>query len=78
MKLKVCEDHSRARTFPGDPSSIPRLVRSPGEENGNPLQFSCLENLMDRRGWRATVHGVATVGHDLATKPPRPFSVQRE
>ena len=32
---------------------------SPGERNGNPLQYSCLENSMDRRAWRATVHGVA-------------------
>ena len=32
--------------------------RSPGEENGNPLQFSCLENSMDRGAWRATVYGV--------------------
>ena len=35
------------------------LERSPGEENGNPFQYSCLENSMDRGGWRATVHGVA-------------------
>ena len=38
--------------------SIPALGRSPGEGNGNPLQYSCLENPMDRRGWWATVHGV--------------------
>ena len=56
----------------GDPGSIPGSGRSPGEENGNPLQYSCLENPMDRRGWRATVHGVAGVKHDLATKPPPP------
>ena len=36
--------------------------------NGNPLQYSCLENPMDRGAWRATVHGVTRVGHDLATK----------
>ena len=41
----------------GDPGSIPVLGRSPGEENGNQLQYSCLENPMDR-AWRATVHGV--------------------
>ena len=35
------------------------LGRSPGEENGYPLQYSCLENPMDRGDWRATVHGVA-------------------
>ena len=33
--------------------------RSPGEENGNPLQYSCLENSMDRGAWRATVHRIA-------------------
>ena len=38
--------------------SIPGLGRSPGEGNGNPLQYSCLENSMDRGTWRATVHGV--------------------
>ena len=41
----------------GDPSSIPRLGISPGEGNGNPLQYSYLENSMDRRTWPATVHG---------------------
>ena len=50
--------------------SIPGLGRSPGEGNGNPLQYSCLENPMDRRAWQATVHGVARARHDLATKPP--------
>ena len=43
----------------GDPGLIPGLGRSPGEENGCPLQYSCLENPMDRGAWRATVHGVA-------------------
>ena len=37
---------------------IPGLGRSPGEGNGNPLQYSCLENPMDGRAWQATVHGV--------------------
>ena len=40
-----------------DPGSIPRLGRSPGEGNGNPLQYSCLENSMDKGAWWATVHG---------------------
>ena len=48
--------------------SILGLGRSPGEGNGNPLQYSCLENPMDRGAWRAIVHGVARVRHDLATK----------
>ena len=43
----------------GDLSSIPGLGRSPGEGNGNPLQYSCLENPMGRGAWWATVHGVA-------------------
>ena len=42
----------------GDLGSIPELGRSPGEENGNPLQYSCLENSMDRGALRATVHRV--------------------
>ena len=43
----------------GDVGSIPGLGRSPGEGNGNLLQYSCLENSMDRGAWRATVHGAA-------------------
>ena len=43
----------------GDKDSIPGLGRSLGEENGNPLQSSSLENPMDRGAWWATVHGVA-------------------
>ena len=42
----------------GDPGSIPGLGRSPGEGNGNPLQYPCLENLMDRGAWWAAVHEV--------------------
>ena len=43
----------------GAPSSIPGLGRPPGEENGDPLQYSHLENSMDRGIWWATVHGVS-------------------
>ena len=43
----------------GDLGSIPGSGRSPGEGNGNPLQYSCLENSMERGVWLATVHGVA-------------------
>ena len=43
----------------GDLGSIPGSGRSPGEWNGNPLQYSCLENPMDRGAWQATVHGIA-------------------
>ena len=42
----------------GDLGSIPGLGRSPGGGNGNPLQYSCLENPIDREAWQATVHGV--------------------
>ena len=64
IQLSVCEG------FPGGSHGkesacntgylglIPGLGRSPGEENGYPLQYSCLENSMDRGAWWATVHGV--------------------
>ena len=41
-----------------DVGSIPRLGKSPGGENGNPLQYPCLENPMERGAWQDTVHGV--------------------
>ena len=43
----------------GDAGSIPDPGRSPGGGNGNPLQYSCLENPMDKKAWKATVHGVS-------------------
>ena len=46
----------------GDLGSIPGWGRSPGEGNGNPLQYSCLENPMDRGAWQAAVNGVTRVG----------------
>ena len=49
---------------------ISGLGRSPRKENGSSLQYSCLENPMDRGAWQATVHGVTRAGHDLATRPP--------
>ena len=55
------------RANAGDQGSIPGLGRSPGEGNGNLLQYSCLENPMDRGTWQATVHRFARVGHNLAT-----------
>ena len=54
----------------GDMDLIPGSGRSPGGGHGNPLQYSCLEKSMDRGTWRATVHEVTRVGHDLVTKPP--------
>ena len=51
----------------GNPVSISGLGRSPGEGNGNPLQYSCLENPTDKGAWWATVHKVSRVGHNLVT-----------
>ena len=48
----------------GDLGSIPGWGRSPGGGHGNPLQYSCLENPMDRGAWWATVHGSQRVGHN--------------
>ena len=59
----------------GDLGSIPGSGKSPGEGNGNPLQYSCLENPMDRGAWWATVHGVARIGHDLVSKSPSQLSI---
>ena len=53
---------------PRDVGLIPESGRSPGEGKGNLLQYSCLENPMDRGAWWAAVHGVAGIGQDLATK----------
>ena len=47
----------------GDPGSVPRWRRSPGEGIGSPLQYSCLENPADRGSWQATICGVARVRH---------------
>ena len=52
-------DSKESACSAGDPGLIPGSGRSPGEGNGKPLQYSCLENPMDRKGCRATVHGVA-------------------
>ena len=51
----------------GYPGSIPGSRRSPGEGNGNPLQYSCLKNPMDRGAWQGTIHGVAKSQTQLAT-----------
>ena len=52
----------------GDLGLIPGWERSPGEGNGNPLQYSCVEKPMDRGDWWATVHGIPGVTHDLVNK----------
>ena len=51
----------------GDPSLTPESGRSPGKGNGNQLQYSCLENSMDRGAWWAAVMGLQRVGQDQAT-----------
>ena len=56
----------------GDLGSIHGLGRSPGEGNGNPLQFSCLGSPMDRGDCQVTGHGVTRIGHHWATEPPPP------
>ena len=56
-----------------DPGLIPGSGRSPGEGNGYPLQYACLGDAADRGAWRATVHGVTRVRHDVATNPPPPL-----
>ena len=50
-----------------DSGSVPGSGRSLEEANGDPLQYSCLENLMDRAAWRATVHGIAESQTQLST-----------
>ena len=73
--VAVCMQNLPANA--GDPGSIPGSGRSPGGGNSNPFQYSCLENSMNRGALWATVHGVARVGHNLGTKPPR-FQIARE
>ena len=57
----------------GDTGLIPGLGRCSGEGNGNPPQYSCLENPMERGAWCAIVHGVTRVRYSLVTKPPPPI-----
>ena len=65
FKIKVLwglaggSDSEESASNAGDPGSIPELGRFPGKGNGNPLQYSCLGNPMDRGAWWATAHGVA-------------------
>ena len=56
----------------GDLGLIPGSGRYPEDGNGYLLQYSCLENPMDRGTWQAIVNGVTRVGHNLVTKPPPP------
>ena len=54
----------------GEAGSVPGLRRCPGGGNGNPLQYSCLGNPMDRGAWRATVHGVTKSQTRLSDRRP--------
>ena len=58
QKFPGDSDGKASARYEGDLGSIPALGRSLGEGNGNPLQYSCLENSMDGGAWWATVHGV--------------------
>ena len=51
-------DGKESASNTGDSSLASGLGRSPGEANGNPLQYSCLENFVDKEVWQATVHGL--------------------
>ena len=62
----------------GNPGSIPGLGRFPGEGNGNPFQFSCLENPMNTGACQATAHGLQRVGHGSATKQQQPKELEEE
>ena len=59
LKSPGCSEVKASAWNAGDLGSIPALGRSPGEGNGNPLQYSCLENPMEGGAWWATVHQVA-------------------
>ena len=64
--IYIFPDGSVIKNLPGDLGPIPESGGSPGEGNGNPLQYSCLENPMDRGAWWATVHGITeAVRHEL-------------
>ena len=60
------------------PGSIPGSGRSPGERNGNPLQYSCLENPMDRGAWWTTAHGVAKSLTRLSTHTQSDIQYKRD
>ena len=59
MGFSGSSDGKESACSAGDQGPIPGLGRSPGEGNGNPLQYSCLENSMDGGAWQAAAHGVA-------------------
>ena len=72
---RLCSDSKESACNVGDLGSIPGLGRSPGEGNGYPLQYSCLENSVDRGAWWAAVLRTQRVRHDWATNFHFFFSV---
>ena len=66
MPLVVKNPPANARDI-RDAGVILELGRTPGEGNGNPLEYSCLENSMDRGAWQATVHGLTRCQTQLST-----------
>ena len=73
MGFPHCSAGKESACNAGDLGSIPGSGRSPGEGNGNCLQYSCLENPMDRGAWQAADHGITRVIYDLVTKPQPPW-----
>ena len=65
--LPWCSDGKGSACSPGDLGSTAGSRRPPGGGHGNPLQYSCLENPMDRRVWAATVHGITKSQTRLST-----------
>ena len=68
MEFPSGSDGKASACNAGDPGSIPGLGRSPGEGNGNPLQYSCLENSMDGEAWWATESDQLSDFHFLSIK----------
>ena len=68
FRLSCSSNREESGCDAGDQGLIPGVGRSSGERNGNPLQYSCLENPMDRGAWRATAHGVAKSWTWLSTQ----------
>ena len=68
MSKPLGSDGKESACNAGDPDSIPGFGRSLGEGNDNPLQYSCLENSMDRGAWGLQSMGSQKVGHSLVTK----------
>ena len=71
--LPYSSDGKESAYNAGDPGSIPRSGKSPGEGNGNPLQYSCLDNSMDRGAWRSSPWGckeLDTTKQPTQTLPP--------